>query len=278
MCFQGGGQPLNALIGKAFDGFKKVVNWSRKICRSDLLDIYNPKFISGFDINQLNPLPWRGFKKVDFTLAEVLITIGIIGVVAALTLPVLMQKIQQDIWINQLKKNYAVLNQGFKMMLADNNVSSLSDIPLLPQACLYTSTDEDCESFYDNMKKYFKISYAGKITSKYNYYLTSDFGDLASMQHIMPYKNNVIIFQDGSMLFRFQIDNSGGAFALDVNGVKPPNKPAEDIFSFFLMDDGRCILMGEGYNYKEKCLNKGVRIEDIYCGGALKENNWKRFW
>ena len=44
-------------------------------------------------------------KRIGFTLAEVLITLGIIGVVAAITLPALIQKQQEKILVNQLKKS-----------------------------------------------------------------------------------------------------------------------------------------------------------------------------
>ena len=43
-------------------------------------------------------------KKAAFTLAEVLITLGIIGVVAALTLPIVINKAQSMILKNQFKR------------------------------------------------------------------------------------------------------------------------------------------------------------------------------
>jgi type II secretory pathway pseudopilin PulG len=46
-------------------------------------------------------------KRIAFTLSEVLITLGIIGVVAALTLPALMAKYKDMVMINQLKKSYS---------------------------------------------------------------------------------------------------------------------------------------------------------------------------
>lgn len=43
-------------------------------------------------------------KKIAFTLAEVLITLGIIGVVAAMTMPVLIQNQREKVVVTQLKK------------------------------------------------------------------------------------------------------------------------------------------------------------------------------
>ncbi len=44
-----------------------------------------------------------------FTLAEILITLGIIGVVAALAIPAMMQVAQDQIYASGFKKNYAIL-------------------------------------------------------------------------------------------------------------------------------------------------------------------------
>ena len=66
-------------------------------------------------------------RKVAFTLAEVLITLGIIGVVAAITLPILIQKYQKQVWVNQLKKSVSTWDNGFKMMLADAGTDNLFD-------------------------------------------------------------------------------------------------------------------------------------------------------
>ena len=55
-----------------------------------------------------------------FTLAEVLITLGVIGVVAAVTLPVLVQKYNNHIVETRLKKVYTVMNQAILMSEAKN--------------------------------------------------------------------------------------------------------------------------------------------------------------
>ena len=60
-------------------------------------------------------------RRAAFTLAEVLITLGIIGVVAAMTLPALIQNYQKQVLLTQLKKNYAILNQAVQMLKAHND-------------------------------------------------------------------------------------------------------------------------------------------------------------
>lgn len=48
---------------------------------------------------------WDNSRKIAFTLAEVLITLGIIGVVAAMTLPSLITNYQEKQRVSQLKKS-----------------------------------------------------------------------------------------------------------------------------------------------------------------------------
>lgn len=55
----------------------------------------------------------------SFTLAEVLITLGIIGVVAAITLPTIVSNYQKTQYVTGLKKAYTEFNQVLKQMAAD---------------------------------------------------------------------------------------------------------------------------------------------------------------
>lgn len=58
-------------------------------------------------------------KNKAFTLAEVLITLGIIGVVAALTMPSVMNNVQKMVLKNQFKKTYALISNAYKKAQAD---------------------------------------------------------------------------------------------------------------------------------------------------------------
>ena len=58
--------------------------------------------------------------KVAFTLAEVLITLGIIGVVAAMTMPALIQNYKRQVVETRLEKFYSSINQAIKMAELSN--------------------------------------------------------------------------------------------------------------------------------------------------------------
>ena len=61
-----------------------------------------------------------------FTLAEVLVTLGIIGVVSAMTVPSLMQNYQRQSYVTQLHKFYNILSQGLVQVMADKNAVNAS--------------------------------------------------------------------------------------------------------------------------------------------------------
>ena len=84
----------------------------------------------------------KNFKQA-FTLAEVLITLAIIGVVAALTLPTLITKVNEKVDQNQIKVTRAKLFQGIKMLDLHGGVNNT-----------YSSTAE----FVEELSKYMKIT------------------------------------------------------------------------------------------------------------------------
>ena len=61
----------------------------------------------------------KGVMKRAFTLAEVLITLGIIGIVAALTIPALIQNYKNHETEARLAKFYSVVNQAIAMAEVD---------------------------------------------------------------------------------------------------------------------------------------------------------------
>lgn len=84
-----------------------------------------------------------GFRKKAFTLAEVLITLGIIGVVAALTLPTLIQNYQKHVYVTGAKKAVSVISSMFQREMADEGVSNVLDTNLLQTGCTYPFSLED---------------------------------------------------------------------------------------------------------------------------------------
>ncbi len=69
-------------------------------------------------------------KHIAFTLAEVLITLGIIGVVAAMTIPTLMNNTGNQALVTGFKQNYAILQQAATQVIYENEAVLLMFILL----------------------------------------------------------------------------------------------------------------------------------------------------
>lgn len=63
---------------------------------------------------------WNNSRKIAFTLAEVLITLGIIGIVAAMTMPALIENHKKTEYSSKLKKFNSVMQQAILMSEQDN--------------------------------------------------------------------------------------------------------------------------------------------------------------
>ena len=87
----------------------------------------------------------RGDLVPAFTLAEVLITLGIIGIVAAMTLPTLIAKYQKNVTAVKVKKFYSVFNQAFK--LAQLEFGEFK----------YWQFQDSSDLYYKYLKKYVKV-------------------------------------------------------------------------------------------------------------------------
>ena len=61
----------------------------------------------------------RDFMRKGFTLSEVLITLGIIGIVAALTIPSLVSAYQKHVVEEKLKQAYSILVKASRMAQVD---------------------------------------------------------------------------------------------------------------------------------------------------------------
>ncbi len=108
----------------------------------------------------------RGKRKIGFTLAEVLITLGIIGIVAAMTMPTLIQKHRKQVVETHLKRFYSNMNQAIRLSEVDNGDKKYWDFT--NNVCIADTHSEEClMSFYNKyLKPYLKVTDVQyKITS-----------------------------------------------------------------------------------------------------------------
>ena len=180
----------------------------------------------------------RGNGKSAFTLAEVLITLGIIGVVAAMTLPALIQKNNAKSLEVAFKKAYSNLYNAFNQVIAEGYpVYVLNPTEDRPDGGVDTNS-EFAQQIYSKYKKLKQIS--DKERNEYknsakNFTKKSPMGIPQCSQYMAG--DGAFITPDGSSLSVFQ--NCGGLwFTIDTNGIKKgPNALGHDIFIFVAWKD-----------------------------------------
>ena len=184
--------------------------------------------------------------KKAFTLAEVLITLGIIGVVAALTMPSLIAKYKEKETVSKLKKVYSTFANAYLMAreeqgTPDNWYSSGENY----------NTAAASNKMVNIFLPYFKVAKVCKQSSgcfpnviykKPNNTNDSNFDTYPTISRfILADGTSVYFFSYGSTprsLGSGYLSESYGAMTVDINGKAGPNKWGVDLFSFALTKNG----------------------------------------
>ena len=191
-------------------------------------------------------------KKDAFTLAEVLITLGIIGVVAAMTLPIITNKISDKQNIAALKKSYSIISQA-----AENVVREYGSF-----ANLCETGDTDClrnifMSYLKTVKVCDKGDLSGNCWSKNGEWKRLNGRDAWLMDNQagfilsdgtfvgLKYTSAECDNQDGSTDMPASVLTCGSV-SVDVNGFKKPNVICRDIFFFYILPNKLIPYGAEG--------------------------------
>ncbi len=214
-------------------------------------------------------------RQAAFTLAEILITIGIIGVVAAMTMPALINKYQEKVTVTKVKKFYSLISQVVMHARADygdvdcwdlegtdgGGWDAVSAEKLANYLLAYIHIIKNCT----NSDK--QCIQSGAITvlngtTWVNYMSAGNY-----------YK---MILKDGSLMWfrtsKKPCEDSDGGFKnvcaviwYDTNGNKPPYTTGKDVFVFYILkdrvvpyaDDNDCNSEGNGWGCANYILSNG---------------------
>lgn len=206
-----------------------------------------------------------------FTLSEVLITLGIIGVVASLTLPAIVSTTRNKELETGLKKGYSTLSQALKMYEQENGEpikGSVEGINLKKILMTYLNVVKDCgqgteaeadkscipnKSYVNNPDNYKAVYKNYNGTNEIPYSLIDD------GQFVINDGMLVLIENDGAT------DNKPCLYiSIDVNGYnKRPNRFGQDLFMFQINNEGQLVPMGaKGTDYYSE--------KDEYCSNTSK--------
>ena len=190
--------------------------------------------------------------KNGFTLAEVLITLGVIGVVSALTLPTLIKNYQKKETVTKLQKAISVLNQAYR--LSNDEVG---------EALAIDSTNMDSEEYFNTYwAPYIKTLTYCKTPNNCGYTSYTPFKKLSGAQSgwyvVEPRLRSTFLTPEGFIYVIFLATwqnaetlekKTQQQIFVDINGANRPNQYGKDVFWLSRGDN-------EGEGIQPYCHNK----------------------
>ena len=190
-----------------------------------------------------------------FTLAEVLITLGIIGVVAAMTMPSLITAKQEKATISTIKKNYSILANALLMAQNDNGELYTWGI---------TKDADGLNLVSSNLKPYLKIIEDCGVGEKSDCAPGDNgkFKDLTGRKRTEDFSSSdyysfrlndgtAVAIQLKTKAECISSESSCMNFYIDTNGKKYPNTLGKDIFYFAGYGNGKLRAAGIDHSPSE---------------------------
>lgn len=195
--------------------------------------------------------------KIAFTLVEVLITLMVVGVIASLTIPVVVKKTNNAQYVTKLKKEFSALQQAFDMIAADSPQGSIAKNPNFTcsgsfVACMQTPSANAMNEFANKLKV---IRNCGNGMGCWHTDSLKYLGGTATAPNFDSDNNGYYgkaVLADGTMM-TVQIYNSNctvnagsgslnsstcGVISIDVNGASGPNTLGRDTFHLWITQTG----------------------------------------
>lgn len=201
-----------------------------------------------------------------FTLAEVLVTLGIIGVVAAMTMPTLVSNHQRTVYVTQLKKVVTELAQAADRAASDNNAVSLDETKYRREG-----------GAADFLKDYFKIARdcGESATPCFADSYETMSGDSADFPETV---DDAVTLASGASILIWSNDLGYDPeyhgyldIIVDVNGRQGPNIYGRDLFQMQLYSDGKIAETYNGNDPSDNCLTSDYGLG---CFTKVVNNGW----
>ncbi len=185
--------------------------------------------------------------KTAFTLAEVLITLGIIGVVAAMTLPTLLSNYKLKELQTQFQKTYTELNELSTLFKIKEGIS------VSEYASINTTnkTMKQLFKYFKSMEMIDSSTFNNKDEEGNVKYSEIEINSMTGQRlRVGPCDDSGFYMDSSGKILSYVGDavsngEDGPVVCIDINGYKKPNRYGFDIFVFYFTTDGYVYPMGQ---------------------------------
>lgn len=220
-----------------------------------------------------------------FTLAEVLITLVIIGVIAAMTIPTLINKTNNQDFVGKFKKNYSVISNAINAAQSENGLLTYWDW-------------SDRASGFANIENFILPHLQVAENCKNTTTCTPDYNwKKLNGNDWFNFKTNTsqykVVLNDGSAVVFYPVPSCTENYKpcieihADTNGSKGPNREGRDIFSYYVYPYTNDIVAGgvrTSYDISSNTWNLRDKSEidtdcstgaGFYCGAKIILEGYK---
>ena len=208
--------------------------------------------------------------KFGFTLAEVLITLGIIGVVAALTMPTLIQNYKKNVLSTRISKFASTYQQAVKMVEAEHGDFSQWQYDNIDNTNFNSTGKEYLKHYNKYMNKYLK-TVSHKVLPDGVAFLLSDgsgFIYYYDLKYCVDFKKCLAIIEKAETDEGFAAKNGGYVDGKNVFLFSRSGKP----YTYRWSGDINDLITGG--NFASGIYGCAKRTH-LYCTKLLEVNGWK---
>jgi len=210
--------------------------------------------------------------KAGFTLAEVLITLLIIGVISSIVIPSLISNTQDAEYKATLKKVYSDLSQATKMVMMDNGgtikglCSDNGDDCLRDKYLSYLSYVKKCNEGTSGCFDFNGFKFLSGTLSTWGADSTAILNNGVLLDFYYPANSSTCTGTWGSTL------QHCGVIFLDVNGSKKPNTLGKDTFILHIMENTLKPYGTQGDGVENDCNTSPPSGDGYGCAAAYLKN------
>ncbi|MBR1425661.1 type II secretion system protein [bacterium] len=216
-------------------------------------------------------------KKLAFTLTEIIITMGIVGVIAMLTIPSVIKDYKLRVYSSLLKKTYSEIQDAVKSAMADEHAESF----FVTRSGLANNgtNDQGVQYFF---RHYFKYNSIGGNLGADSYKTKDGINAKKLFGSCIALKSGAVVCMSNAASTD---ESDGSSFAIDINGKEPPNIIGVDAYVLSLTENGTLKDWNENSSkcqQKSRCTGcaDGENFNHVadYAQGCFQkvvENDWK---